>query len=983
MIKKIALSALIVATYANASTFVTDGNAIRHAVIAKNGTEKVFYISELDGAISSYTISGQKRWRKPAPQKAVSFEIVNADLNSDGKEELITASGSGTIDCWDISGKLLWRYRPEHLVRFNDVAVMKTDDTIRIFAGGNDKIIYVLNQNGELIESVPVSGAIRKLEIGDFQKADEPLLFLMTMSHDKANWKSFQFRNPLKPAEVVKSGGTETSKLTRGITTDLRVQDVDQDGLDDLLIGINETIKVVALNGNFEPIASFDVSKVDGIKRNYKQRYAHTTAISLKPHRDEILVQFGRAFYLLNSKGEFIDWSGNTSARFPFSTFVFDEESGRFFGAGSVGGDNGIYEFDLTKDDWWKDHIEPIGRLKEVTANLENLYDRVVAFTPPEYQKPSTKPWVMGYGGEIPPEVAAKDFNEVIYIKQQIWSEDYDRSDIIAVIGEEFGNKRDSRKSYNSTAAELIAEAKAFEASNTAFTIWAGHGSDPFYVSIDTLEDILEAAPTTCHGFIYAEMASTTDPRTGYFIDHYLPRLAVACRKSGIAKLQFRYKQTFWATTVYEEPWDELFLSGKYGDILIPATEDTNSITQDMNLAGRIGLFASGIVDDYGMRLIDDNPTGWRPLAPCRQKTISPYLRSGILRAAYGARYGINWSFQGENGPGLELLMAMMGSGVLPMIEDPKQIASIGSWLLINNIPADFQERQHSGHDIDIYDEQDIDAVFATTQTYWGGVATPDHDYSKIALGTEYRWLNFVPKLNKGMVPIAPSSCRASLKDAGVPFTISNAKSGIIDNKIVPAKEFASKLETSTSVGAKKLLMSVEGASWSAIWIDETHLRLILLDPHYTDPRSCKVAVNFQHFAPDSAVDILSNKKVSIVNGVCDLIVPAGSVRFIDFTYGTADFDSDGQTNQAEEVAGTDQNDSTDNFKISEVIGNKIRFYSAKNRTYTLLGTNDIRSNQWDEILTGIPGTGGFCIVELPADNKQNFYKIKVEKVVR
>ena len=36
-----------------------------------------------------------------------------------------------------------------------------------------------------------------------------------------------------------------------------------------------------------------------------------------------------------------------------------------------------------------------------------------------------------------------------------------------------------------------------------------------------------------------------------------------------------------------------------------------------------------------------DNVTSWRPVTPSGQDTVSPFLRSGVLRAAYGARYGI------------------------------------------------------------------------------------------------------------------------------------------------------------------------------------------------------------------------------------------------------------------------------------------------------------------------------------------------------
>ncbi len=873
------------ATFASAKSFVTDGNAIRNSVLAKHGDKSVFYFSELDGAISCYTKDGQKIWRNPTNDPALLFEINAADFDNDGSDELVTASGNGKIDCWNSDGTLRWSFSPENKVRFNEIATIEQNGEMTVFAGGNDRLLYQLDQNGKLVKTFDVGSTIRKIEIGDFLVDGEPLLFLMTLKHDKSGWDRFEFRDPQNPEKVIKSLSSKNRAANlKGIITDLRVQDLNDDGLDDLLLGLDSTADFVALDGDFKMFANFSGAKFAKNTKGYKQRYAHSTVISLKPVRDEILLQFGRAFYVLDSNGKIIDWSGDTSARFPIASFAFDPENKKLWGAGSIGGDNAVYEFDLTKDDWWKQNIEPIGRLAEVTENIEELYEQVLDFTPPAYQKPATKPWIMSYEGETPTMRPDNDFNKIIYLKQETWSEKYDRKEIIAAVGEQYGKKIDKRKSYDLTKADLVAKASEFEKTNQPFLIWAGHGSDPFYISIDSLEAILEAAPTTCHGFIYAEMANTEDPRITYFIEEYLPRLAAACRKSKSAKLHFRYKQTFWVTTVYAQPWREMFLSGKYADILVPATEDTNSITQDLNLAGRVGLFASGLVDDFGMRLIDDNPTGWRPLAPCRQKTISPYLRSGIVRAAYGARYGINRNFTGENGPGLEVLMALMNSGVLPVIEKPEQIASISSWLLIDQIPDAFQKKQHVSHSIDKYDVSDANAIFSTTQTHWGGASIPSYDFSNAALGVKYRWTNFIPALPYGMVPIAPVEEKDHIS-AQTPFAVCNAESGILDGKKIDAKNFESYLKNVVQSGAEKMPVIVSGASWSAIWIDETHLRVIMLDPHYLDPRDVSAELTFQGKNPSKIMDILSKKSVSANGNKCVIDVPAGSIRVLDLTY--------------------------------------------------------------------------------------------------
>ncbi len=859
-------------------------------VPAKVGSTPVLFLAELDGSVSCYTTEGKKLWRNPTDDPAVMFEIRAADLDGDGRDELVTASGDGTISCWDSSGKLLWKFRPERKVRFNTVAVLARGKHTRVFAGGNDRTIYVLDRKGKELSKKSFKAVIRKLELGDFQVDGEELLFVHTLEHDKYRWGFFGLLNPdnLDETIIELPASTEIKRIRSGMITDLRAQDLDHDDRDDLL-AFNAFFVLpsfTALNGNFEEIAGFDV--IDNkLKKVATQRYGHSTGTSLYPVSNEILLQYGQAYFVLDAKGNVLHANDSSSYRFPASDICLHPSTNLLYAAGSTGGDNAVYVFDPSKKNWWKENTKWEGRLAEVTENLETLYDQAIVFEPPAYQQPSQKPFVMNYGGKIPKEVQNLDYNKIIFLDQKAWSEDYDRSDILAAVGEEYASRRDKRKPYTDKHEDLVRKAKAYEKSGTPFLIWAGHGTDPFYVSIDSLEAILEAAPETCYGFIYAEMANPEDPRVHYFIKHYMPRLAAACRKNGKAKLHFRYKQTFWATTVHADIWQELFLSGKYADILVPATEDTNSTTQELNLAGRVGMYVGGYVDDFGMRLIDDNPTGWRPTAPCRQKTVSPYLRSGVIRAAYGARYGILVNPSYVDGPGLEVMFALMKSGVLPVVE-PDMIASIGSWHLIDDIDEEILMKDHSGHDITNAADSDVDQVISAQYVTWAGSSTTNHDFSRIGLGVDYRWLNFVPKLPHGMVPIASAGLKQELEKSGTPFIVSDVKHGKVGDQLVPAREFGQVIKKTVAGGAADLPVVVSGASWSAIQLDDSHYRLVLLDPYYIDPRDCEVTITFQpsdnaQGKPKWVKDILSGEQILVKGGQAKLTVPAGSIRFIDF----------------------------------------------------------------------------------------------------
>lgn len=866
----------------SAQGFETEGNGIRYSVVGKAKGASILYVSELDGTVSAYTTKGKKLWRHITDNPAVMFEIDAADINEDGNDELLAASGNGTIYCWNYTGKLLWEYRPEKKVRFSEVAVVKNNGKSQIFAGGNDYALYELDTHGKLVSKTKIDGVVRKIESGNFIDKGKQSLFLMTYVHDKFRWEFFGFIDA-DSKEVISKLSLKNSPLkemSRIMMTDFDIADIDKNGKDDVLIFGDVSWKPIflGLDANFNLLASNLGSKKD------IQRYAHSQGVSLMPFKDEIVMRTGSILYVFDLKGNLKHKIGEKYKNDTFSDIVFDNESNKLFLAGDLGGGNSLYEFNLTDANWYNKVHEKRGRYLEVQNNLKDLYKAALNFKMPEYQKKSDKAWMMITKHKLSKEAKKLDGNDMVFIDNKgTWSENTNRDDLVAIIGK-VALKKDRRKKYNLSRDEIVAKAKSFEDKNEPFVIWAGHGNDPFYTRIETLEAVLKVAPNTCHGFIYAEMDKVEDPRVIHFVEEYVPRLAKAIRVNNKAKLYFRYKNMFWALTNKLSPWKELFFSGKFNDILVPASEDTSSRTQDVNLAGRVGMHSGGYIDDFAMRLIDDNPTGWRPLSPGGQRTISPYLRQGVLMASYGGRFGINFDGIFLEKPGMEVLYVLMKSGVLPLVEK-EDILSIGSWHLIDKADKHLIHSVDNHHDMKQYQEDDDDAVFSVTQMHWAGASIPDHDYSKVALGVNYRWTNYMPEMPNGMTPIAPVELKEELVKNGVGFSISDGKKGYLNNEKVNAKTFGKDMKRVVAEGAKKMPILVKGASWSAVKLNDNHTRIILIDPGYLNPQQRKVEVEFQTRIPNKAIDILNNKTIKISGGKISLDVSAGSMRFIDVAY--------------------------------------------------------------------------------------------------
>ena len=859
--------------------FSTDGNGIRNSIIAQIKGENTLYLSELDGRISSYTLNGEKLWSRETASPAVLFEINAVDVNNDGNEDVIAASGDGNIYCWDSKGTLLWKFNPGHKVRFSEVAIVN-NGKIQIFAGGNNYKLYELDSKGKLVSTTPIDGVVRKIEAGNFLDANKQSLFLYTYNHDKFRWEFMGFLNA-ETKEVIKSvtiNDKRLDELRKAMVTDVSIADINGDNKDDVLFfgDVSWVPLVLAVDADFNVITKFKGS------RKEVQRYAHAKGTFLAK-KYEIMLQYGGILFVLNSKGELIGKSGERYGKMVYSDFVLEPKSNQLIAAGEVDGGNSVYFYNLNKKDWWRKAQKRQGRMQEVAENLNKLYEQTLNFKLPSYQKISDKEWVMITSKKIDSKVERLKGGDIKFVIQKAPKEGTDRSHLVAKIGKS-ALKKDKRGKYKSTREEIVQMARDYEAQGQPFTFWAGHGNDPFYIQIETLEKILEVAPKTCYGFVYAEMDKVDDPRVIHFVKEYMPRLAKAIRKNNRAKLYFRYKNMFWAATSHLPLWKEMFFSGKYNDILAPASEDTSNRIQDLNLAGRVGMFSGGYVNDFTMRLIDDNPTSWRPLSPGGQNSISPYLRQGVIMAAYGARYGVVANNNFTEDPGLNVLFALMKSGVLPVVEK-EDIQSIGSWHLIKNVDEHLIHSVDTHHNLKQYKKDDDNAVFSVGQMHWAGTNVPEHDFSNAALGVKYRWLNYMPEMPYGMVPVAPIESSEFVTKQNKPYFVSNAKVGFVNGKKVEANQFGSTITKTVKEGAEKLPILVEGASWSAIKIDKNHTRIILVDPGYINPQKREVVVKFQHRKPKSAIDILSNEAVEIKSNTSKIVVPAGSIRFIDVVY--------------------------------------------------------------------------------------------------
>ena len=309
---------------AKAQNFSTKTNNIRNSVVAEINHKPVLFLSSLSSSLAAYTLKGEELWRFKIDNPSVIFEILAEDINNDGNDDVLAVAGNGIVYCINSDGKLLWKYSPEQKTRLSEIAVVKNNDKIQIFAGGNNYQLYELNTQGKLVSKTKIKGVVRKIESGKFLDSSKETLFLMTYVHDKFRWEFMGFLNPETKAVIkqVSYKKNDLKSLSKIMVTDIEIADINKDHKDDILFFGDTKFRpfFTTLDANFNVIAEYEGN------RKQIQRYAHSQGAFL-PKRNEIMFQHGGILIVLDHKGKLKNTGGERYGKGVYSNFVYESKT--------------------------------------------------------------------------------------------------------------------------------------------------------------------------------------------------------------------------------------------------------------------------------------------------------------------------------------------------------------------------------------------------------------------------------------------------------------------------------------------------------------------------------------------------------------------------------------------------------------------------------------------------------------------------------
>ena len=838
-------------------SFSTGGHTVYHLrpATAAGGTRAIVSAA-LDGHLLCHTPEGRLIWKTPTGGN-MPFDLAVADIDADGMDEALVASGDGSLYAVDHDGRRLWTFT--RTAPLFQVAVAKlADGSAVILTGGVEQVLYALSPEGKVLRKLETKHCIRHVRAGrDYvavATASTGLAGVLSlMLIDPADMKVLWNRTNL--GSFAHNSGRRFFSMV--------LLDMNRDGRQDILLsnGWGENGKIFAFDHTGKQL--FETSDARIPKVPYRMNLLSHVKL---PADEFVLGLFANVLIVYNLDGSCREV---LTSRYDFSNGAFDPRTRTYYLGSSTSGGDGVYALRLDRPGWQKafENIKPVGKLARIEANVARLQEQIARFQPPPYQPAPSEAVVIGRRPE------GREYARLRFVENVTLSQKFEKC------AEVWCRSTDQRQRYDLSADEIVKAAREREAAGRNFLIWSGHGHAVF-MPLSTMERVLQAAPRHFYGFEFAEMEGV-DEEMQAVVDRVILPLAELCARYGGKKIVFRSKNIFYTGSAYLPFWRKVLMDPRFTDVFVPALEETNSRTAELSLAGRIGLWLTGSFNRWACRVVTDNACFDRMWEWSSQQLQNHHLRHLAGNASLGAAVFFNSVHQGPFSRDLERQFTpfydMLDKGIIH-IPARDELLSVSPVALGMKSPPSAAYVRHgvNGHAYRYPQDEHQPMVFDRLDTYWGGAPLLPHDFSSYAMRVTRRTTNFLPETPYGLAPIVPEGAGARFTTDGEFFYDSAGA-----RKTAP--EYRSVVEAALRQSAGELPVLVRGSvHWSAVRLDPAHIRITLVDPGYLDPDDREAEIVFQKVRASGCVDILSGEKLNVEGGRVRVSVPMGSLRVVD-----------------------------------------------------------------------------------------------------
>ncbi|MBH0044469.1 PQQ-binding-like beta-propeller repeat protein [Pseudoalteromonas sp. SWXJZ10B] len=880
--------------------------------------------SSYEGTLFAVDYDGKVLWENKL-SGFMNHDVWTQDITGDGNDEILTANADGHVYCLSDKGKLKWSFKINDAPMYS-VTAIKKDNTSYVVAGGFDNNFYYLDTQGKLIKTIASSTySIEKSRPNKATK-DNP-----QARSQPAKRHSINFLRALKQADgsdVLAVLGVVNSmqgsgaiylfkpladkpfiadplKAMRSPIGDIRVVDIDDDANQEVLLGStkmkNQSIALYDPKTKSETV--IPLKTISPIFGKFGYRIAQTELVEYQGEKS-IFILYGNSLTIIPATMKKVKTKTNVvTGKYSYNDMWKDPATNKIILASSQSGGSSIHVLDIAKKGWDNQfkNLNPPGKIAAILNNIDKVNQQLTHYQETTYKHKPLPVYLMSDINKTSKKVVkhiTNEYDSPIFLDSgNLGTENWDRS---AIPNKVYQNKRDRRKKYDLSQAEILEKAKQLYSGDVGAAYWGGHGNDPYYRSLDTHIKTLKVANGKKSVLIFPEVAHY-DKDFEIMLEDFMFPLAEAAQKLN-GNLFLRNKHTFWQSMVYKKGWSRL-ISGEFADVFVPAMEETTDKSMELSIAGRVGLWASGSVNNWGARLARDNTSYDRLRQNSHQMLPNHALRQYIYSAANGATYINNFPVDQTH---MKTFWDLIGKGAL-YIPKPNEILSY-SPVNIGMLPPDnhYLDEGNNVKTTSLYDQKVEDEnpmVFSRLNGSWPGAPVTEWDFSRYAAGVKERRLGFLPQYPNGLVLITPpqkgvfaddKAARGALVDHLHPIYKNIMQEYLTDGREYvsadgkqrfPAKEFYKTVEKSIKDKSKLLPITVKGnVAWVVAQTSPTNLRLTLVDGGYINPQTALAEVTFNTISPKKIKDILSGDEFKITNGKINVQLPTGGFRFLDIT---------------------------------------------------------------------------------------------------
>jgi len=841
--------------------------------------------------------NGRVRWTQDLGSMA--YEIRAADLDGDKVKEVL-ATADKCVYCFDEQGKLRWKWGNGFLLYGLAVGHFVSKDAMHVAVGGEDEQITLLGSGGKPVKQIDfpfgwrphskgcdgARSAVRALDAGDTDgdgldellAANSHITFaLLDPRPDQGRWL-WNVRDPRQ------------SPLFS-----CRLLDLDGDGHCEAYVGT--TTHVIAANPAGQILWEQTPPKVTpGI-----HMVLLTAADVDGDRRPELIALGGCDLFAFRADGTLAYLQSAVSYFFTNVAGSPRPGANEILLGSVIGADRNVYRvrFQTQGQDGIAEFREPAGYRETLNANLREIRDQVLAAkTDPVTPK---REYMLSLGGGNPTveQIQGWAGGEAAFRQ----SYPYDNLVPYSLVGYvEKGLESPGAQGTVVSHDEILARAEACERFQLHHLLIIAHGHAA-HLQPKTVEAWLQRTPTTCLGLITSELnaayflLSDTPPKHKALFDEHLDKFLVPAIDAGIRHnrpTHMLMKQNWWAFAPAMQALRSRLFTPERRKWIVPTVEASSDSTPENNLAGRVGMWRSGLVQQWGMNVIDDQLTTGKTLfmVPCDAHHTIRHLvayaalgattfqiKLGYLIRDWPPRFNLPMVGKVRYTPhGLltqDLLIHLLGKGLID-VPTPETVVGLSPVVWRFTEPSDAFLSASKNDDL----PYEVTRAGLFTGSDWPFLATPETYANRYALNVRHFSHSFIPETPYGLPVIVPAWFQGDMAWAAQQW-ITDGADAVSDGKRKSAADMREPILKSLAQGARTLPVRATECFCAATRRPDGTLRVTLVDPSYLQPAERHVTL-ISREPIQSLQDVVSGRVVPFEGREAKLTVPAGAFRILD-----------------------------------------------------------------------------------------------------